>query len=71
MIPAIFYGSPVFQIQAVSLLTLAYLIILANLKTHLKSSDYYIDLFSELMLLMMQNHFFWFIDGGILNGTPN
>jgi hypothetical protein len=71
MIPAIFYNHPVFQIQAVSLLTLAYLIVLANLKTQLKISDYYIDLFSEFMLLMMQNHMFWFIDGGILNGTPN
>jgi len=71
MIPAIFYNNPVFQIQAVILLTLAYLIVLANLKTQLNPTDYYIDLFSEFMLLMMQTHMFWFIDGGILNGTPN
>ena len=71
MIPAIFYNHPVFQIQAVILLTLAYLIVFANLKTQLKPTDYYIDLFFEFMLLMMQTHMFWFIDGGILNGTPN
>jgi len=23
------------------------------------------------MLLVMQMHMFWFVDGGILNGTPN
>ena len=28
-------------------------------------------MFSELMLLVMQAHMLWFIDGGIINGTPN
>ena len=53
MIPAIFYNHPVFQVQAVNLLTLAYIIVLANLKTQYKPSDYYIDVFSEFMLLIM------------------
>jgi hypothetical protein len=71
MIPAMFYNQPVVQVQAVNMLTLAYLIIFANLKTQQKPLDYYIDLFSEFMLLIMQNHLFWFIDGGIFNGTFN
>jgi hypothetical protein len=71
MIPAMFYNQPVVQVQAVNILSLAYLIIFANLKTQQKQLDYYIDLFSEFMLLIMQNHLFWFIDGGIFNGTFN
>ena len=53
MIPAIFYNHPVFQVQAVNLLTLAYIIILANLKIQLKPRDYYIDIFSEFIILIM------------------
>jgi len=34
-------------------------------------TEYYVDLYSEFMLLVMQIHMFIFIDGGILNGTPN
>ncbi len=71
MIPAIFYNQPVVQVQAVNLLTLVYIIVFAKLKTQQKPSDYYIDLFSEFMLLMMQTHMFWFIDGGVFNGTFN
>jgi len=71
MIPAIFHNHPVLQVQAINILTLAYLKVFANLKTQQKPSDYYVDIFSEFMLLMMQTHMFWFIDGGIFNGTPN
>ena len=71
MIPAILQNHPAIQVQAISILTLAYLIVYANLKTQKKLSDYYIDVFSEFMLLMMQTHLFWFIDGGIFNGTLN
>ena len=29
------------------------------------------DIYFEFMLLLMQVHMFWFMDGGIINGTPN
>ena len=45
--------------------------VLAKLKTQIKLTDYYVDIFSEFMLLIMQMHMLWFVDGGILNGTPN
>ena len=41
------------------------------MKTQLSLNEYYIDMYSEFMLLIMQMHMFWFMDGGILNGTPH
>jgi len=46
-------------------------VVLARKKRELKFSEYCIDIFSEFMLLMMQIHMFWFMDGGIISGTPN
>jgi hypothetical protein len=52
-------------------LTIFYVAVLARMKTELKFSEYCIDIFSEFMLLIMQIHMFWFMDGGIITGTPN
>ena len=52
-------------------ITLAYISIIAKLKTQLSFKEYYFDLYYEFMLLVMQIHMFLFVDGGILSGTPN
>ena len=67
----LFYNQPGIQVQILLLITLAYIYIQVKMKTQLSFTEYYIDMFSEFMLLIMQMHMFWFIDGGILNGTPN
>ena len=71
MIPAIFYNHPGLQIVVLIKTSLIYIIILTGLKIYENQTEYKIDIFSELMLLVMQIHMLVFIDGGLINGTPN
>ena len=45
--------------------------ILGGLKSKEKKIEYYIKMISESLLLVMQIHMLVFMDGGIINGTPN
>lgn len=45
--------------------------ILGGLKSKEKKIEYYIEMISESLLFVMQIHMLVFMDGGIINGTPN
>ena len=69
IIPIICYGHSGLQIMFLIQWTMIYIQILIYMKANISPLEYKIDIFNEVMLLLMYYELFWFVDGGLVNGT--
>ena len=71
MIPLILMEYPGLQIIFLNIVTLIYICILLHLKPKINREEFKLDILMQVLFLGLQYHFYLFIDGGIISGTPN
>lgn len=71
MIPLIFVNEVGVQTIFLISITVIYIGIILDCRCSINPFDMYLDITCLLIFLIMQYHLFLFMDGGILNGTPN
>jgi hypothetical protein len=71
MIPLLFKEKSAFQALLLISITVFYIAIILHFNCYIKKSDLYLEMICLGIFLIMQNHLLLFMDGGILNGTPN
>ena len=71
MIPLIFMNYPGLQIIFLNIITLIYICILLHLKPKINREEFKLDIVMQILFLVLQYHFYLFIDGGIVSGTAN
>lgn len=71
-IPLIFWNKPPLQITFLIIQTLLYNIFLVSMRINSNYTiDLFQDLFNEIMLLLLYSFLYYFVDGGLIFGTPN
>ncbi len=71
-IPLIFWNKPSLQITFLIIQTLLYNIFLVSMRINTNYTvDLFQDLFNEIMLLLLYSFLYYFVDGGLIFGTPN
>ena len=71
MLPLIFMNYPGLQIIFLNIITLIYICILLHLKLKINRTEFKLDIVMQILFLVLQYHFYIFIDGGIVSGTAN
>ena len=71
MIPLLFKEKSAVQALLLISITVIYIAIILNFNCYIKKSDLYLEMICLGIFLIMQHHLLLFMDGGILNGTPN
>jgi hypothetical protein len=71
VIPVVFNNHPSLQIIFLIEWSLSHIILLIYMKANDCPTEFAIDIFNEVMLLLMYYELFWFLDGGLINGTEN
>lgn len=71
MIPLIFENKIGIQIILLISITVIYIGLILNFRCSINPFNMYLDITCLVIFLMMQHHLLLFMDGGILNGTPN
>ena len=71
-IPLWFWNKPSLQITFLMIETLLYNTFLVAIRINTNYGiDLFLDLFNEFMLLLLYSFLYYFVDGGLIYGTPN
>ena len=71
MIPLLFKEKSAVQALLLISITVMYMAIILHFNCYISKSDLYLEMICLGIFLIMQHHLLLFMDGGILNGTPN
>ena len=71
LVPLIFEKKIGIQMIVLISITVIYMGIILSGRCFMNKFDLYLDIMCLSIFLIMQHHLILFIDGGILNGTPN
>ena len=66
MLPLIFMNYPGLQIIFLNIITIIYICILLHLKPKINREEFKLDIVMQILFLVLQYHFYIFIDGGII-----